>query len=425
MLSHAAFVVTRVADNSPHPFDIDDCMVSTAQPVRLSALRIFLIFLRLGLTCFGGPVAHIGFFRDEFVRRRAWLSDEAFVDIVAVCQFMPGPSSSQVGIALGLRQGGLRGAVAAWLGFTLPSAALLCAFGLVMKHFGSATGHGWLQGLQLVAVAVVAQALWSMARTLCPDMPRLAIALVAMVLTLSFHSPFAQVAVLLAGALGGLLLRARLPAPSVSVEPLESGSVAHSGVALVLFAVLLCGLPIVATASGNYALHLFSSFFRVGSLVFGGGHVVLPLLESVVVPSGWVTADAFIAGYGAAQAVPGPLFTFAAFLGSVSSGQPAGIVGAAIAVVAIFLPSFLLVIGVLPWWDRVRAMSHVRFALMGVNAAVVGLLASAFYSPLWVNAIHSVTDFALAVIALLLLTKARLPPWLIVGVAAAAGYFLL
>ncbi|MBV8627991.1 MAG: chromate efflux transporter [Paraburkholderia sp.] len=400
-------------------------MVSTAQPARLSALSIFLIFLRLGLTCFGGPVAHIGFFRDEFVRRRAWLSDEAFADIVALCQFMPGPSSSQVGIALGLRQGGLRGAVVAWLGFTLPSAALLCAFGLAMKHFGSATGHGWLQGLQLVAVAVVAQALWSMARTLCPDMPRLAIALVALVLTLSFHSPFAQVAVLLAGALGGLLLRTRLPAPSMSVEPLESGSVAHSGVALVLFGVLLCALPIVATASGNYALHLFSSFFRVGSLVFGGGHVVLPLLESVVVPSGWVTADAFIAGYGAAQAVPGPLFTFAAFLGSVSSGQPAGIVGAAIAVVAIFLPSFLLVIGVLPWWDRVRTMSHIRFALMGVNAAVVGLLASAFYSPLWVNAIRSVTDFALAVVALLLLTKARLPPWLIVGVAAAAGYFLL
>ncbi|HXZ08057.1 MAG TPA: chromate efflux transporter, partial [Paraburkholderia sp.] len=347
---HATAAVTLAADNPPHLFDTDDCMVSTAQPARLPASSIFLIFLRLGVTCFGGPVAHIGFFRDEFVRRRAWLSDEAFADIVALCQFMPGPSSSQVGIALGLRQGGLRGAVAAWLGFTLPSAALLCVLGLAMKHYGTAMGHGWLHGLQLVAVAVVALALWSMARTLCPDMPRLAIALVAMGLTLSFHSPFVQVAALLAGAMGGLLLRAHLPAPTESVELLESGRAVHSGIALVLFAVLLCALPIVSTASGNYALHLFSSFFRVGSLVFGGGHVVLPLLESVVVPSGWVTADAFIAGYGAAQAVPGPLFTFAAFLGSVSSGHPAGIVGAAIAVIAIFLPSFLLVIGVLPWW---------------------------------------------------------------------------
>jgi len=420
-----ASVATFAADNPLHPFDIDNRMVSTAPPARLSAPRIFLVFLRLGLTCFGGPVAHIGFFRDEFVKRRAWLSDEAFADIVALCQFMPGPSSSQVGIALGLRQGGLPGAVAAWLGFTLPSAALLCAFGLAMAHYGNAVGHGWLQGLQLVAVAVVAQALWNMARTLCPDAPRVAIAAIATALMLAFSSPFAQVGVLLAGAVAGWLLRAHLPEPGVSADQHRIATPAHSAVALVSFVALLCVLPVVAAASGSYALNLFSSFFRVGSLVFGGGHVVLPLLESVVVRSGWVKADAFIAGYGAAQAVPGPLFTFAAFLGSVSSRQPAGVAGAAIAVAAIFLPSFLLVIGVLPWWDRVRTMTGVRYALMGVNAAVVGLLAAALYSPLWVSAIHNATDLVLASVALLLLTMAHFPPWLVVGMAAAIGYFVL
>src|SRR5258706_1857390 len=254
---------------------------STASTAPLSAARVFLIFLRLGLTCFGGPVAHIGFFRDEFVKRRAWLGDEAFADIVALCQFMPGPSSSQVGIALGLRQAGLPGAIAAWLGFTLPSAALLCAFGLAMARYGDALGHGWLQGLKIVAVAVVAQALWNMARTLCPDAPRVAIAVVAAALMLSFSTPLAQVAVLLAGAVAGLLLRRRLPAPRVPAERLDSGTAAHSAVALGLFAALLFVLPAAAAASGNYALHLFSSFFRVGSIVFGGGHVVLPLLASV------------------------------------------------------------------------------------------------------------------------------------------------
>jgi chromate transporter len=390
--------------------------------VRLSAPRIFLIFLKLGLTCFGGPVAHIGFFRDEFVKRRAWLSDDAFADIVALCQFMPGPSSSQVGIALGLRQSGPAGAIAAWLGFTLPSAVLMCAFGLAMTHYGAgAISAGWLHGLGLVAVAVVAQALWSMVRSLCPDLPRLAIAAVAAIMMLSVATPLMQIAALLFGALAGWLLRHRLPVPASAVERIRSGTVAHSAFALLLFAGLLFGLPALASLTGNYAVHLFSSFFRVGSLVFGGGHVVLPLLESVVVPSGWVRPDAFIAGYGLAQAVPGPLFTFAAFLGSVSSQQPAGVVGAAVAVVAIFLPSFLLVTGVLPVWDRLRAVRWIRYALMGINAAVVGLLAAAFYSPLCVHMLRSTTDVAFATVALVLLAGLRAPPWLVVAMAALLG----
>ncbi|HEV3424402.1 MAG TPA: chromate efflux transporter [Paraburkholderia sp.] len=397
-------------------------MASTPSLVRLSAPRIFLIFLKLGLTCFGGPVAHIGFFRDEFVKRRAWLSDDAFADIVALCQFMPGPSSSQVGIALGLRQSGPAGAIAAWLGFTLPSAVLMCAFGLAMTHYGAgAISAGWLHGLGLVAVAVVAQALWSMVRSLCPDLPRLAIAAVAAIMMLSVATPLMQIAALLFGALAGWLLRHRLPVPASAVERIRSGTVAHSAFALLLFAGLLFGLPALASLTGNYAVHLFSSFFRVGSLVFGGGHVVLPLLESVVVPSGWVRPDAFIAGYGLAQAVPGPLFTFAAFLGSVSSQQPAGVVGAAVAVVAIFLPSFLLVTGVLPVWDRLRAVRWIRYALMGINAAVVGLLAAAFYSPLCVHMLRSTTDVAFATVALVLLAGLRAPPWLVVAMAALLG----
>jgi len=417
-----ALATSQMLDNSPRLFYEDCCMVSQDSMARLTAPRIFLIFLKLGLTCFGGPVAHIGFFRDEFVKRRAWLSDEAFADIVALCQFMPGPSSSQVGIALGLRQGGLAGAFAAWLGFTLPSAVLLWAFGLVMTPYGAgAASAGWLHGLGLAAVAVVAQALWSMTRTLCPDLPRLAIAAVAAAMMLSGATPLMQIAALLVGALAGWLLRHRLPVPGSAGEPITRSTAAHPALVLALFAALLFGLPAMAALSGSYALHLFSSFFRVGSLVFGGGHVVLPLLESVVVPAGWVRPDAFIAGYGAAQAVPGPLFTFAAFLGSVSSQQPAGIVGAAIAVVAIFLPSFLLVVGVVPLWDRLRSVRWVRYALLGINAAVVGLLGAAFYSPLCVHSLRSLTDVAFAAAALVLLWALRTPPWLVVALAAAVG----
>lgn len=395
-----------------------------AAPTRPSVFEIFAIFLRLGLTCFGGPIAHLGFFREEFVRRRAWLTDAAFADIVALCQFMPGPSSSQVGIALGLRQGGIAGAIAAWTGFTLPSAALLCAFGLLVGRHGATAQSGWLHGLSLVAVAVVAQALWGMLRTLAPDRPRVAIAVVSTVIMLAFTTPLAQLAVLAFGALAGWLLRGRLPEVSDHSEPIGAGGRVHAVLMIGLFVLLLLGLPALATVAGNYPLHLFASFFRVGSLVFGGGHVVLPLLEQVVVPPHWVTPEAFIAGYGAAQAVPGPLFTFAAFLGAVSNQQPAGVVGAAIAVVAIFLPSFLLVIGVMPLWERLRGLAACRYALMGVNAAVVGLLAAAFYSPLCVNALRHPADIAFALVALALLMAARLPPWLVVAFSALAGYLL-
>ncbi|WP_198665218.1 chromate efflux transporter [Paraburkholderia kururiensis] len=393
-----------------------------AAPTRPSVFEIFAIFLRLGLTCFGGPIAHLGFFREEFVRRRAWLTDAAFADIVALCQFMPGPSSSQVGIALGLRQGGIAGAIAAWTGFTLPSAALLCAFGLLVGRHGATAQAGWLHGLSLVAVAVVAQALWGMLRTLAPDRPRVAIAVVSTAIMLAFATPLAQLAVLVLGALAGWLLRGRLPAMGGHSEAIGAGGRVHAVLMIGLFVLLLLGLPALATVSGNYPLHLFASFFRVGSLVFGGGHVVLPLLEQVVVPPHWVTPEAFIAGYGAAQAVPGPLFTFAAFLGAVSNQQPAGVVGATIAVVAIFLPSFLLVIGVMPLWERLRALAACRYALMGVNAAVVGLLAAAFYSPLCVNALRGPADIAFALVALALLMAARLPPWLVVAISALAGY---
>ena len=370
-------------------------------------------------------MAHLGYFRDEFVRRRAWVGEGGFADIVALCQFMPGPSSSQVGIALGLRRGGLAGALAAWLGFTLPSAVALALFGIVVGRYGDAFGLGWLQGLKLVALAVVAQALWAMARNLCPDWPRAAIAIVSAALMLALQTPLAQVGVLLFGALAGWTLRGRLPARTAGEDGLHAGGALHAGAALIAFAAALLLLPVLAAASGAYWLQLFSHFFRVGSLVFGGGHVVLPLLEAVVVPSGWVSQDAFFAGYGAAQAVPGPLFTFAAFLGSASSRHPAGLAGAAIATVAIFLPSFLLVIGVAPIWDRLRARRPVRVAMMGVNAAVVGLLAAAFWQPLLRSSIHSAVDLAFAAAALLMLTVVRVPPWAVVLIAGIAGYGLL
>jgi chromate transporter len=398
---------------------------SGAGPARLSPPHIFSIFLRLGCTCFGGPIAHLGYFRDELVRRRAWVSEEGFADIVALCQFMPGPSSSQVGIALGLRRGGLAGALAAWLGFTLPSALVLMVFGIVVRRYGHAFGLGWLQGLKLVALAVVAQALWAMARNLCPDWPRAGIAVVSGALMLALQTPLAQIAVLLFGAASGWALRSRLPVRAAPDDGPHAGGALHAGSALIAFAAALVLLPVLAAASGAYWLRLFSDFFRVGSLVFGGGHVVLPLLEAVVVPSGWVSQDAFFAGYGAAQAVPGPLFTFAAFLGSASSRHPTGIAGAAIATVAIFLPSFLLVIGVTPVWNRVRARRSMRVALMGVNAAVVGLLAAAFWQPLWLGTVHRGSDLAFAALALLLLTVGRVPPWAVVLVAGVAGYLLL
>jgi len=386
----------------------------------LPASTILGVFLRLGLTSFGGPVAHLGYFREEFVARRKWLDERAYADLVALCQFLPGPASSQVGIGVGLSKGGLIGAVAAWIGFTLPSALAMALFGLGVVAMGDSLGGGWLHGLKVVAVAVVAQAVWGMAKTLCPDAPRASVAVVATLVVLAWPTPIAQVGVIVAGGIIGLLL-------SVSDEngehvDLGAGvSRAWALAALAAFFALLIGLPLAVQLAPNQALALVDSFYRSGSLVFGGGHVVLPLLQSEVVPPGWVGNDAFMAGYGAAQAVPGPLFTFAAYLGSVMGPVPNGWTGAVICLLAVFAPSFLLVIGVLPFWDQLRQVGAVRRALVGVNAAVVGLLLAALYNPVWTSAIFNAADFGLALAAFTLLVMWKVPPWLVVILCAAGG----
>lgn len=381
--------------------------------------EIFLIFLRLGLTSFGGPIAHLGYFRQEFVERRQWLDEHAYADLVSLCQFLPGPASSQVGIGLGLSRGGIPGAIAAWLGFTLPSAIALVLFGLGLTLAGDHLGSGWLHGLKIVAVAVVAQALWGMGKNLSPDKVRASIALCAAVIATLIPSSVGQVgAIVASGLFGWAFLRTSKTLPHSFIQTATSKP---TGLALLLtFALLLLLLPVAASVSGSQFIELFDRFYRAGSLVFGGGHVVLPLLQSQVVPSGWVTNDVFLAGYGAAQAVPGPLFTFAAYLGAVSTQAPSGWVGAGIALVAIFLPSFLLIIGILPFWEQLRRYEAMQRAMLGINAAVVGILLAAFYNPVWTSAIQSTADFCLAAIAFLLLVFWKLPPWLVVVLAAMA-----
>ena len=395
----------------------------TSKPERQSAATIFLVFLKLGLTSFGGPVAHIGYFHNEFVVRRKWLHERAYADLVALCQFLPGPASSQVGIGVGLSQAGLPGAIAAWIAFTLPSAIALILFGYGVVQFGDVVGSGALHGLKVVAVAVVAQAVWTMARTLCPDAKRATLAVIATVAVLAVPSPFVQVGMIIVGALlGWALLRADAPTDHVELGVRVNRGVAIA--ALVLFFTALIGLPLLAAAFPSQTMALVDSFFRAGSLVFGGGHVVLPLLQSEVVPPGWVSNDAFLAGYGAAQAVPGPLFTFAAFLGTVMGVEPNGVKGAIICLLAIFASSFLLVIGVMPFWDSLRRVGAVQNALMGVNAVVVGLLLAAFYNPVWISGILSATDFALALAAFTLLVFWKTPAWLVVILTALAGWAL-
>lgn len=393
---------------------------STGAAPSSSAMSIFRIFLRLGLTSFGGPVAHLGYFREEFVERRRWLSEHAYGDLVALCQFLPGPASSQVGIALGLFRGGLPGAVAAWLGFTLPSAVALLLFGLALVNLGGDAGNAWLHGLKVVAVAVVAQALWGMGKALCPDRERATLAVLAAVGASALGGPLGQLVVIGAGGLIGVeWLRAAGPLVH-SPFPVSYGRRAGLAI-LAVFAVLLFALPGVASLAGSHAWQLVDSFYRAGALVFGGGHVVLPLLQAETVASGWVSKDAFLAGYGAAQAVPGPLFTFAAYLGAVSTQAPAGWTGAILATLAIFLPAFLLVLGALPLWESARRHPRMQQAMLGINAAVVGLLLAAFYNPVWTSAILSPRDFMLAAGAFLLLVFWRLPPWLVVAACAAAS----
>lgn len=374
---------------------------------------VFLIFLRLGLTSFGGPIAHLGYFRDEFVVRRQWLSERSYADLVALCQFLPGPASSQVGIALGLSRSGYRGALAAWLGFTLPSAIALIFFALGIASYGDAMPAGVLHGLKVVAVAVVAQAVWGMARNLCPDVPRISIMAAATCFVLLVPSAWGQVSVIILAAIVGLLLFK--PQQGEAHDPLPISVRRRVGLFwLALFFALLLGLPLLTAVFPNQTLAMVDAFYRSGSLVFGGGHVVLPLLQAEVVPTDWVDNDAFLAGYGAAQAVPGPLFTFAAFLGASMNQAPTGWLGGLICLLAIFAPSFLLVVGALPFWEHLRRNLRTQAALLGINAAVVGLLLAALYQPVWTSAIHGPKDFGLALVALVALMFWKLPPWLVV-----------
>ena len=382
--------------------------------------EVLAVFLRLGLTSFGGPVAHLGYFREEFVAKRQWLDDRTYADIVALCQFLPGPASSQVGIAIGLSRAGYAGAFAAWTGFTLPSAIALVAFAYGIDALGVGAGTGWLHGLKVAAVAVVAQAVLGMMRSLAPDRERATIAVLAAIVVLALPSAWSLVGTILAGGLVGVaLLRAAPPSDHVSL-PLPM-SRRTGAVMLVLFFTLLAGLPLLAAATSSHTIKLIDAFYRTGSLVFGGGHVMLPLLQEAVVPSGWTTRDIFLAGYGATQAVPGPLTTFAAYLGAIMKPEPHGMVGAALCLGTIFVPSFLLVFGALPFWEEFRRHSWAQAALRGINAAVVGILLAALYDPVWTAGITSRGDFALAIGAFLLLFRWKTPPWLVVILSAIGG----
>jgi chromate transporter len=385
-----------------------------------SALEVLAVFARLGVTSFGGPIAHLGYFHDELVVRRKWLNEKTYTDLVALSQFLPGPASSKVGIAIGLSRAGYAGGFAAWAGFTLPSAIALVLFGFGATAIGDTLGSGWLHGLKVAAVAVVAQAVLGMMRSLAPDRERASVAVAAAAIVLAFPSAWGQVGAMLFGGAAGLsLIRSTAPTDHVALPHAVSRRAAIAAIAL--FFLILFGLPVLAASIPSQSLRLVDAFYRAGSLVFGGGHVVLPLLQASVVPPGWVTNDVFLAGYGAAQAVPGPLFTFSAYLGAVMGLPPNGWAGAILCLVAMFLPSFLLVIGPLPFWDELRARSSAQSALRGVNAAVVGLLLAALYNPVWTAGVTNASDFALAAAAFLLLFMWQTPPWLVVILCAVGG----
>ncbi|HEX6769820.1 MAG TPA: chromate efflux transporter [Candidatus Binatia bacterium] len=382
-----------------------------------SFLEVLWASLRLGLTSFGGPIAHLGYFHEEYVKRRKWIDEQSYADLVALCQFLPGPASSQVSIAIGIARARLLGGIAAWIGFTMPSALALIAFAFGIGAFASAADAGWLHGLKVVAVAVVAQAVWGMARSLCPDRERATIAVVASIVTLAWPTAIGQLASIAIAGIAGLIIFPGSASSSLSQIRFPIGK--KTGIAAwTIFFALLIGLPILRQLQPSHAVEVFDSFFRVGSLVFGGGHVVLPLLQTEVVGPGWITNEQFVAGYGATQAVPGPLFTFSAYLGAVMGPEPHGWSGAFLALVAIFLPSFLLVVGALPFWDILRSVPVFQSALKGINAAVVGLLLTALYKPVWTSAIFSPADFGLGLIAFGLLMFWKCPPWLVVVLTA-------
>lgn len=389
-----------------------------------SPLEVLRVFIKLGLTSFGGPIAHLGYFRDELVVRRKWIDEAGYADLVALCQFLPGPASSQVGFSLGVLRGrGLAGGFAAWCAFTLPSALLLFAFALGAAAFTGPLAEGLLHGLKLVAVAVVAQAIWGMAKSLTPDRERAGIALAAIAIVVFVGGSFGQIGAIALGAAAGLYL-CRADAPALAGRLGFPVSRRAGAVALVLFAAGFLVPPLLANLTGLQGIALFDAFYRAGALVFGGGHVVLPLLQAEVVAPGWVTNESFLAGYGLTQAVPGPLFTFAAYLGMVMTPAPNGSAGAIIALIAIFLPGLLLVYGMLPFWDGLRTRPEMQAAMRGANAAVVGILGAALYSPVWTSAVLSPPDFALALSGFLLLTVWKAPPWIIVLLLSAGSALL-
>lgn len=381
-------------------------------------LEILMVSTRLGLTSFGGPIAHLGYFHEEYVRKRKWMDEKGYADLVALCQFLPGPASSQVGIGIGVMRGGVLGGIVSFIGFTLPSVIALIVFALILQGL-NVTDLSWIHGLKLVAVAVVAHAILGMAEKLTPDLKRKTIALLALIGTLLWQTAFSQVGViLLAGLLGFLLYRDQKDNNETKYEfPISKK---FAVICLSLFFTLLFLLPLLRDLTSNSWIAIFDSFYRSGSLVFGGGHVVLPLLEREFVPSGWISEEAFLAGYGAAQAVPGPLFTFAAYIGAVMNGWQGGL----LATVAIFLPAFLLILGTLPFWNMLRQNAKIKGALMGVNAAVVGILISAFYQPIWTTTILKPIDFAFAAVLFSMLVYWKLPPWVIVVTGAIGGLLM-
>lgn len=394
-------------------------MNSTKKNQIRSLIEIFLISTRLGLTSFGGPTAHLGYFHEEYVRRRKWMDEKSYADLVALCQFLPGPSSSQVGIGIGIMRAGILGGITSFIGFTFPSVVVLIAFALLMTGFDVGNG-GWIHGLKIVAVAIVAHAIIGMAESLTPDLKRKAIAILALLVTILWQTAFSQVAVIIIAAVIGyfFLKRDNDGAEAQSRFPISKRV---GAVCLLLFFGLLVALPLLKESTGSYWLAMFDSFYRSGSFVFGGGHVVLPLLEKEFVPSGWLSEEAFLAGYGVTQAVPGPLFTFAAYLGTVMNGWQGGVV----ATIAIFLPAFLLVVGALPFWDQLRNQPKITGAIMGVNAAVIGILIAALYTPIWTSSILDTKDFGLAVILFSMLAYWKLPPWVVVITGAVKGLIFL
>jgi chromate transporter len=393
------------------------------KPARARVLEVLGVFLRLGLSSFGGPIAHLGYFRDEFVSRRKWLDEQAYADLVALCQFLPGPASSQTGFSIGLMRAGYLGGLAAWTGFTLPSAIALLLFAYGAGQLSGPVGSGLLHGLKLVAVAIIAQAVWGMARSLCPDRERASIAAVAAVIVLSSASSVAQIAAILVGAIAGLWLCRDAPPPAAGHVAMPVSRRAGF-VFLAAFAVLLAATLLLQGRTLLAGFDVFAAFYRSGALVFGGGHVVLPLLREAFVTPGWVSDDAFLAGYGAAQAIPGPIFSFAAYLGALVKTAPNGLAGAVLGLIGIFLPGILILMGMLPFWDAFRMRVGAQAAMRGVNASVVGLLGAALYNPVWTTSVKGPLDVALALIGFVLLVAWRAPPLVVVLISALGGMVL-